>query len=284
MFLAIDIDLKYTPNRVEKLNFNIFSLKSPENLKKVKKTDNFLYLCHSLAQDASIIAVNLDKYPLHLVHISLTSKNGGHMTKKLFNETINGASIEQIHEAALKNLIRVYNPIGSVFMSREDLDDIAWTATMTVFEKRDTYVKKDKNVCGLACKIAYNDLMHCLNKSMEKNKSTVPMEQIDTEKGYYNTADAETGRKFTLYGVGVGREFDTSFGEGMEIIEKEIDKFSEMDKRIYELNLDRVPHKEIASMCGITPANARKKWFDIRRRLLKNKYIFNRAHEMGLVG
>ena len=59
---------------------------------------------------------------------------------------------------------------------------------------------------------------------------------------------------------------------------------SDMDKRIYELNLDRVPNKEIASMCGITPANARKKWFDIRRRLLKNKYIFNRVHELGLVG
>ena len=206
------------------------------------------------------------------------------MSRNLFTETINGATLNQIHDSAFSNLVRAYHKGGSVYVSEDDLDEIAWNATITVYEKRDSYVQEDKNVCGLACTIAYNDLMKHIKKSKKKNESSVPMEQIDTEKGRFNVADRETGRRFCCSGVGVGREFDTSFGEGMEIIEKEIDKFSEMDKRIYELNLDRVPHKEIASMCGITPANARKKWFDIRRRLLKNKYIFNRAHEMGLVG
>jgi hypothetical protein len=62
----------------------------------------------------------------------------------------------------------------------------------------------------------------------------VPMEIINTERGIYNTADAETGRKFTLTGVGVGKEFDITSGEGLEVIESEVDKLSDIDKSIYE--------------------------------------------------
>jgi hypothetical protein len=119
---------------------------------------------------------------------------------------------------------------------------------------------------------------------MKKNISSVPMEIINVEKGCFNTADLETGRKYSMSGIGVGREFDTSFGEGLEIISQEVEKLSEMDRKIFELNLDNVPHKEIAELCGITCGNARKKWHDIRKRLLKNKYIFKQACELGLVG
>jgi DNA-directed RNA polymerase specialized sigma24 family protein len=87
-----------------------------------------------------------------------------------------------------------------------------------------------------------------------------------------------------MSGIGVGREFDTSFGEGLEIISQEVEKLSEMDRKIFELNLDNVPHMEIAELCGISCGNARKKWHDIRKRLLKNKYIFKQACELGLVG
>ena len=205
------------------------------------------------------------------------------MTRMLFNETINGASLIQIHDSAYNNVVRAYHKGGSVYVSRDDLNDIAWNATMTVYEKRDEYVKEDKNVCGLACTIAYNDLMTHLNRSMKKNKATVPMESINTEKGYYNTADQETGRKYTYTGVGVGREFDDTFSEGLEIIEREVEKFSDLDREIYELSLDGVPQKEIARICNISHANVRKRWFEIRKRLLKNEYISNRAHEMGLV-
>lgn len=66
-------------------------------------------------------------------------------------------------------------------------------------------------MCGLAGTIAYHDLMTHLNKGMKKNMTSVPMECVNTEKGYFNAADAESGRK---------------------------------------------------------------KWFDIRKRLLKNKFIF----------
>ena len=206
------------------------------------------------------------------------------MTRQLFNETINGASLTQIHDSAFRNIVRVYNPEGSVYVSKDDLDDIAWNATMTVYEKKDSYVREDKSVYGLANTIAYNDLMTHLKRSMKKNMKSVPMECVNTEKGYFNAADTETGRKYTVGGIGVDREFDTSFGEGMEIIESEVSKFSELDRKIYELNLDGVPHKEIAEICNISYANARKKWFDIRKRLLKNKYIFTRVQELGLVG
>ena len=201
-----------------------------------------------------------------------------------FNETINGVSLTQIHESAFRKIVRAYNSDGSVYVSMDDLDEIAWNATMTVYEKKDDYVKKDKNVCGLACTIAYNDLMTHLKKSMRKNCATVPMEIINVEKGCFNTADAETGRKYSMSGIGVGREFDTTFGEGLEIIRQEVEKLSEMDRKIYELNLDNVPHKEIAELCGISYSNAKKKWHDIRKRLLKNKYIFRQASELGLVG
>lgn len=206
------------------------------------------------------------------------------MSRHLFTETINGASINEIHDSAFSNLVRAYHKGGSVYVSEDDLDEIAWNATIAVYEKRDSYVKEDKNVCGLACTIAYNDLMKYLKKSRKKNESSVPMEHIDTERGQFNVADRETGRKFCLGSVGVGREFDTSFGAGMEIIENEVHKLSEIDRRIYELNLDGVPHTKIAEMLGITPGNARKKWHDIKKRLLRNKYIFSRAYELGLVG
>jgi RNA polymerase sigma factor (sigma-70 family) len=205
------------------------------------------------------------------------------MTRTLFNETINGASLIQIHDTAYKNVVRAYHQGGSVYVSRDDLNDIAWNATMTVYEKREEYVKEDKNICGLACTIAYNDLMTHLKRSMKKNMAAVPMESINTEKGYYNTADIETGRKYTYSGIGVGRELDDTFGEGMEIIEREVNKLSELDREIYEMSLDGVPQKEIARICNISHSNVRKRWHEIRKRLLKNEYISNRAHEMGLV-
>lgn len=206
------------------------------------------------------------------------------MSRNLFTETINGATLNQIHDSAFSNLVRAYHKGGSVYVSQDDLDEIAWNATITVYEKRDSYVQEDKNVCGLACTIAYNDLMKYIKKSKKKNESSVPMEQIDTEKGRFNVADRETGRRFCCSGVGVGREFDTSFGKGMEIIEGEVLKLTDIDRRIYEMNLDGIPHTKIAEVLGITPGNARKKWHDIKKRLLRNKYIFNRAHELGLVG
>ena len=205
------------------------------------------------------------------------------MTDRLFEVTINGATLTQIHNSALANLIRVYNPAGSVYVSRDDLDNIAWEATMSVYEKREEYIREDKNVCGLACKIAYNDLMSHLNKSMRKNMRSVPMEQINSDKGYYNTADAETGRKFTSTGIGVGREFDISAGEGLSIIGNELDRLPELDKKIFELFLDEVPQKDIAIKCGISYANVRKRIYDIRKKLLNNKYICSRAHDLGLV-
>ena len=206
------------------------------------------------------------------------------MSRNLFTETINGATLNQIHDSAFSNLVRSYHRGGSVYVSQDDLDEIAWNATITVYEKRDSYVQEDKNVCGLACTIAYNDLMKYIKKSKKKNESSVPMEQIDTEKGRFNVADKETGRKFCCSGVGVGKEFDTSFGKGMEIIEGEVLKLTDIDRKIYEMNLDGIPHTKIAETLGITPGNARKKWHDIKKRLLRNKYIFNRAHELGLVG
>ena len=210
-------------------------------------------------------------------------KKGENMTSRLFEVTINGATLTEIHDSALANLIRVYNPAGSVYVSRDDLDNFAWEATMTVYEKREQYVREDKNVCGLACRIAYNDLMNHLNKSMKKNMRSVPMEQINSDKGYYNTADVETGRKFTNTGIGVDREFDISVGEGLTIIGEELDRLSELDRKIFELYLDEVPQKEIAVKCGISYVNVRKRIFDIRKRLLRNKYIFTKVHDMGLV-
>lgn len=109
------------------------------------------------------------------------------------------------------------------------------------------------------------------------------MEQINSDKGYYNTADVETGRKFTNTGIGVDREFDISVGEGLTIIGEELDRLSELDRKIFELYLDEVPQKEIAVKCGISYVNVRKRIFDIRKRLLRNKYIFTKVHDMGLV-
>ena len=204
------------------------------------------------------------------------------MTIKLFEETINGSTLTQMHDAAFDNLVRVYNPGGSVHVSKDDLDAFAWEAVMKVYEKKDNYVEEDKNACGLACRIAYNDLMTYLKQAMKRNIETIPMEIIDTEKGVYNTADVETGRKFTTTGIGVGREFDVTFGEGMEIIEKEVAKMSHIDRQIFEMMLDRVPQKVIAETVGISHSNVRKRWHDIRKRLLKNKYILSKAREMGL--
>lgn len=206
------------------------------------------------------------------------------MTVRLFNEAINGTTLTQMHDAAFDTLVRVYNTGGSVYVSREDLDRMAWEAVTKVYEKRDSYVRDDKNACGLACTIAYNDLMTYLKQAMKRNMESVPMEIINTERGIYNTADAETGRKFTLTGVGVGKEFDITSGEGLEVIESEVDKLSDIDKSIYELMLDRVPQKVIAITLGISHSNVRKRWHDIKKKLLRNSYIFRRAKELGLVG
>ena len=74
------------------------------------------------------------------------------MIRRPFNETINGVSLTQIHEAAFRKIVRAYNSNGSVYVSRDDLDEIAWNATMTVYEKKDDYVKKEKNVAVLTGK------------------------------------------------------------------------------------------------------------------------------------
>ena len=206
------------------------------------------------------------------------------MRVNIFEENINGTTLTQMHDAALKALIRAYNPEGTVYVSREDLDNMAWEAVIKIYERKDTYVKKGMSACGLACTIAHNDLMTYLVSAMRRNMSTVPMEIVNTDKGLLNTADTETGRKFTLTGIGVGREFDTTFGECMEVIEQEIDKLPAIERQIYELMLDKVPQKEIASICGLSYVNVRKKWYDIRKKLLKNNYILSRVHEMGLAG
>ena len=59
---------------------------------------------------------------------------------------------------------------------------------------------------------------------------------------------------------------------------------SDIDKCIYEFMLDRVPQKVIAITLGISHSNVRKRWHDIKKKLLRNNYIFRRAKELGLVG
>lgn len=202
------------------------------------------------------------------------------MNSTIFNPTINGSSLTQIHDSAFSSLVRVYNPKGSVYVSKDDLDSIAWGATMSVYEKKDDYVKKEKNVCGLACRIAYNDLMTYLDKAMRNNRRFVPMEKINKDNGHYNTADVETGRKFTHTKVGVGREFDTTAGEGLKIINMELDRLSDLDREIIEMYLDDVPQKEIAEHCGLSYSNVRKRVYEIKQKLLRNAYIRSRVNEM----
>ena len=70
--------------------------------------------------------------------------------------------------------------------------------------------------------------------------------------------------------------------EGVEIIESEIGKLSYVEQQIYEMMLDRVPQKVIAATLNLSHSNVRKKWHDIRKKLLKNKYIFGKLRDMGL--
>ena len=79
-----------------------------------------------------------------------------------------------------------------------------------------------------------------------------------------------------------GREFDITFGEGIEIIESEIDKLSFVEKQISEMILDLVPQKDIAKALNMSYSNVRKKLFDIRKKPMKNNYILGKLCEMGL--
>ena len=204
------------------------------------------------------------------------------MTIQLFEETINGSTFTQMHDAAMDFLIRVYNPEGSVHVSKDDMDAMAWDAVSTVYEKKERYIKQGKDACGLACTIAHNALMTHLKQSMKRNMENIPMDVINTEKGVYNAEDVETGKKITTRGIGVGREFDITFGEGIEIIESEIDKLSFVEKQISEMILDLVPQKDIAKALNMSYSNVRKKLFDIRKKLMKNNYILGKLCEMGL--
>ena len=202
------------------------------------------------------------------------------MTNTLTNPTINGVSLTQIHELVFSSLVRAYNPKSSIYVSKDDLETIAWEATESVFEKKDDYVKKDKNVCGLACRIAYNSLMTHIAKSKRKSLRFVPMENINKNNDCYNTADVETGRKFTQTEAGAGKEFDTTAGEGLKIINMEFDRLSDLDREIIEMYLDDVPQKKIAEHCGLSYSNVRKRVYEIKQKLLRNAYIRSRVNEM----
>ena len=105
------------------------------------------------------------------------------MSKRFIKETINGVTLEEIQAAAFKNIKRAYWTGGYVYLSTADLQSIAWGATQAVYEMKDEYVKKHKNVCGLACKIAYNDMMDFIKKGDE------PAEALKKASGKYGRVD-----------------------------------------------------------------------------------------------
>ena len=206
------------------------------------------------------------------------------MNKRFIKETINGVTLEEIQAAAFKNIKRAYWTGGSVYLSNADLDSIAWGATMKVYEMRDEYVQKGKNVCGLACKIAYNDLMDYIKKEGIRKERFIPIEYVDVERGCWNVVDMETGRKVTYGGIGVDKGFDITAGEGLNRINQAVEsRLSEQEQVVFNMNIDGYNHKEVAQVCEISYCNARKKWHDVKKKLLEDKYVSSRAKELGLV-
>ena len=206
------------------------------------------------------------------------------MNKRFIKETINGVTLEEIQAAAFRNIKRAYWTGGAVYVSDADLDSIAWGATMEVYERRDDYVEEGKNVCGLACKIAYYDLMDYIKKEGARNERFIPLERVDVERGCWNVVDAETGRKVTLGGIGVDNGFDITASEGLDRINKAVEsRLSKQEQVVFNLNVDECGHKEVAKVCEISYVNARKKWHDVKKKLKEDKYVSDRGKELGLV-
>ena len=149
---------------------------------------------------------------------------------------------------------------------------------------KDDYVKKHKNVCGLACKIAYNDMMDYIKKENIRKDRFVPLERVDVDRGCWNVVDVETGRKVTYGGIAVDKGFDITADEGLQRINRVVEsRLSEVEQEVYNMNVDGYSPKEVAQVCDITYGNARKKWHDIKKKLTEDEYIHKRAKEMGLV-
>lgn len=198
-----------------------------------------------------------------------------------FEETINGETFTQIHNSVLDCLCRTYNSKGAVYLSRSDLSSMVWDAILKVYEMKGEYVDKDRSACGLIYTTARRAMLNHIKSESRFVGKIIPLEVINVEKGTFNTSDNETGRKFTESGIGADREFDCTFGEGFDIIMSEVDKLSDLDKAIFEMNMDKIPHKEIAELCGISCVNARRRWFEIKKKLLQNKYIRMRVFDLG---
>jgi DNA-directed RNA polymerase specialized sigma24 family protein len=206
------------------------------------------------------------------------------LSKRFIKETINGVTLEEIQAAAFKNIKRAYWTGGYVYLSTADLQSIAWGATQAVYEMKDEYVKKHKNVCGLACKIAYNDMMDYIKKENIRKDRFVPLERVDVDRGCWNVVDIETGRKVTYGGIAVDKGFDITADEGLQRINRVVEsRLSEVEQEVYNMNVDGYSPKEVAQVCNVTYGNARKKWHDIKKKLNEDEYIHKRAKEMGLV-
>lgn len=198
--------------------------------------------------------------------------------------TINGSTLSQIHSSAFNYLKHIYRRGEGAYLSTDDLNEIAWNATIKVFEKRSKYVTEGKNVCGLACTMARNELMDCIDSQMKMKLRSLPLDLVADGGGLYNVKDNEVGKTFVNDNVLDSNGFTVTFDELREVLENELETLSDIERTIYELRMDKVPYAEIAKICGITAGNARKKWHDIKVRLLRNTYISSRARDFGLVG
>lgn len=203
------------------------------------------------------------------------------MSIRHFEETINGETFTQIHNSVLDCLCKTYNSEGAVYLSKSDLSSMVWDAILKAYGMKDSYVDKDRSVCGLVYTTARRTMLNKIKSESRFIGRRLPLEVINADKGVCNTSDIETGRKYTQQGVLTDRGFDITSDEGYEIIMAEVEKLSETDRIIFEMNTDKIPHKKIAEFCGITEVNARRRWFEIKKKLLKNKYIRTRVHDLG---
>ncbi len=206
------------------------------------------------------------------------------MSANVHDLTINGSTLSQIHSSAFNYLKRFYRRGEGAYLSTDDLNEIAWNATIKVFEKRAKYLAEGKNVCGLACTMAKNELVDCIDNQMKMKVRSLPLDLVGDGGGLFNVKDNEVGKTFVSDNVLDSNGFTVTFDELREVLEYELDNLSDIERTIYELRMDKVPYTEIAKICDITEGNARKKWHDIKKRLLRNSYIRSRARDFGLVG
>ena len=191
--------------------------------------------------------------------------------------TINNEPIEKLYKAALMSIRSSYDPSKGVYLSDDDLENLAWDAVGKAYEGRESYDKSKASVRTWISKIAYNTLLDALKREASWQFKRKGMETTDNDSNNHDFQGVanEGGKYISTSGKMEMAENEALFAIYQEGIEARIDKLSKRDAAIIRMHMEGYSGKEIAEETGLTHGNVRKRIHEIRRVLQQDTCLFH---------